>query len=186
MVKVAITGGIGSGKSYVCRLLEKRGLRIYDCDSAAKRIMASCGAIQSELKKTVGENVFVDGKLVKSVLADYLLKSDDNAKRINNIVHPAVAEDFVGSGYEWMECAILFSSGFDRLVDKVVCVTAPVNVRIERIMNRDGISRQNALDWIAKQMPQDEIVALSDFEIKNDGHGNLESQIDNILALLHV
>ena len=120
------------------------------------------------------------------MLADYLLKSDDNAKRINNIVHPAVAEDFVGSGYEWMECAILFSSGFDRLVDKVVCVTAPVNVRIERIMNRDGISRQNALDWIAKQMPQDEIVALSDFEIKNDGHGNLESQIDNILASLHV
>ncbi len=83
-----------------------------------------------------------------------------------------------------MECAILFSSGFNKLVDKVICVTAPLEVRIDRIMRRDGISRQKAMEWISLQMSQDEIVALSDYEIVNDGIMGLEAQIDSILASL--
>ena len=140
MVKVAVTGGIGSGKSYVCKLLEMRGISIYDCDKAAKHIMASSEDIQSELKRVVGSDVFSDGKLNKAKLASFLLKTESNTLKINNIIHPAVAEDFIKSGYGWMECAILFSSGFNRLVDKVICVVAPIDVRIGRIMMRDGIS----------------------------------------------
>lgn len=83
-----------------------------------------------------------------------------------------------------MECAILFSSGFNKLVDKVICVTAPLEVRIDRIMRRDGISRQKAMEWISLQMSQDEMVALSDYEIVNDGIMGLEAQIDSILASL--
>ena len=132
----------------------------------------------------VGNYVIVDGRVNKPVLAEYLLKNESNAQRINQIVHPAVAEDFVSSGYSWMECALLFSSGFNKLVDKVICVTAPLDVRIDRIMQRDGISREKAWEWIECQMPQDEVKALSDYEIVNDESEDLDMQISSILASL--
>ena len=182
MVKVAVTGGIGSGKSYVCRLIERRGIHVYDCDSAAKRIMASSDEIKAALCRVVGEDVLSEGRIDKAVLASYLLKSEKNAQQINRIVHPAVAEDFISSGYSWMECAILFSSGFDKLVDKVVCVTAPLEVRVDRIVRRDNISRDNALEWIGRQMPQEEVKTLSDYELVNDGVMDVDIQIDKILA----
>ncbi len=182
MVKVAVTGGIGSGKSYVCRLIERRGIHVYDCDSAAKRIMASSDEIKAALCRVVGDDVLPEGRIDKAVLASYLLKSEKNAQQINRIVHPAVAEDFISSGYSWMECAILFSSGFDKLVDKVVCVTAPLEVRVDRIVRRDNISRDNALEWIGRQMPQEEVKTLSDYEIVNDGVMDVDIQIDKILA----
>ena len=185
MVKVAVTGGIGSGKSYVGKLLEMRGISIYDCDKAAKHIMASSEDIQSELKRVVGSDVFSDGKLNKAKLASFLLKTESNTLKINNIIHPAVAEDFIKSGYGWMECAILFSSGFNRLVDKVICVVAPIDVRIGRIMMRDGISRDKAIEWINKQMPQDEVMSLSDYVIENDGKKDLDRQINEILVSLN-
>lgn len=182
MVKVAVTGGIGSGKSYVCRLIERRGIHVYDCDSAAKRIMASSDEIKAALCRVVGDDVLSEGRIDKVVLASYLLKSEKNAQQINRIVHPAVAEDFISSGYSWMECAILFSSGFDKLVDKVVCVTAPLEVRVDRIIRRDNISRDNALEWIGRQMPQEKVKTLSDYEIVNDGVMDVDIQIDKILA----
>ncbi len=182
MVKVAVTGGIGSGKSYVCRLIERRGIHVYDCDSAAKRIMASSDEIKAALCRVVGDDVLSEGRIDKAVLASYLLKSEKNAQQINRIVHPAVAEDFISSGYSWMECAILFSSGFDKLVDKVVCVTAPLEVRVDRIVRRDNISRDNALEWIGRQMPQEEVKTLSDYELVNDGVMDVDIQIDKILA----
>lgn len=182
MVKVAVTGGIGSGKSYVCRLIERRGIHVYDCDSAAKRIMASSDEIKAALCRVVGDDVLSEGRIDKAVLASYLLKSEKNAQQINRIVHPAVAEDFISSGYSWMECAILFSSGFDKLVDKVVCVTAPLEVRVDRIVRRDNISRDNALEWIVRQMPQEKVKTLSDYEIVNDGVLDVDIQIDKILA----
>lgn len=184
MVKVAVTGGIGCGKSYVCKLLGERDIRVYDCDRAAKRIMASSLKIQDELRKLVGDSVYSDGVLNKAVLAAFLLKSEDNTTAVNKIVHPAVADDFVKSGDKWMECAILFSSGFDKLVDKVICVTAPLEVRVERIIQRDGITREKALEWIDKQQPQEQMVLLSDYEIINDGEADLEEQIDSVLKSL--
>lgn len=185
MVKVAVTGGIGSGKSYVCRLIERHGISVYDCDSAAKRIMASSDKIKAELCNVVGDNVLSEGRIDKAVLASYLLKSEENAQRINSIVHPAVAKDFISSGYLWMECAILFSSGFDKLVDKVICITAPLEVRIDRIVRRDNISRRCALEWIGRQTLQEEVKALSDYEIVNDGVMDIGIQIDNILASIN-
>ena len=184
MVKVAVTGGIGCGKSYVCKLLGERDIRVYDCDRAAKRIMASSLKIQDELRKLVGDSVYSDGVLNKAVLAAFLLKNEENTAAVNKIVHPAVAEDFVKSGDKWMECAILFSSGFDKLVDKVICVTAPLEVRVERIIQRDGITREKALEWMDKQQPQEQMVSLSDYEIINDGKADLEEQIDSVLTSL--
>lgn len=185
MLRTAITGGIGSGKSFVCRMLEQRGIRIYDCDRAAKRIMVSSKAVKDAITAHVGPEAYMDGRLNKAVMAKYLLASDENARRINSIVHPAVADDFMSSGFQWMECAILFSSGFNRYVDRVVCVTAPREVRIQRIMLRDGITREKAEEWIDCQMPQEEVVKRSGFVIENDGSRELEPQIDNIIKMLN-
>lgn len=111
-MKIAITGGIGSGKSYVCRLLEQRGIAVYDCDAAAKRLMRTSTTLQQQLKTLVGDAVYsADGVLQKPVLAEFLLASEANKLAINDIVHPAVATDFATSGQQWLESAILFESG---------------------------------------------------------------------------
>lgn len=182
-MKIAITGGIGSGKSFVCRHLEQRGIRVYDCDREAKRLMRESPAIRDALMDLVGGNAYQEGELNKPVLAKFLLQSEDNKQAVNAVVHPAVAHDFEMSGISWLESAILFDSGFDRRThfDCVVCVTAPLETRVQRVMNRDGISREQALQWIAKQLPQQEMVARSDFEIVNDGQRDIDQQLDQII-----
>ena len=183
MTLTAITGGIGSGKSHVCRLLAKRGIRVYDCDAAAKRLMGDDDHLRQQLTDLVGEGVYINKVLQKPVLAKFLLASEANKQAVNAVVHPAVARDFMRSGRQWLESAILFDSGFDRRVpfDRIVCVTAPIDVRVERIMRRDNISREKATEWIACQMPQDEMARRSDFVITNDGEEDLEKQIDKLL-----
>ena len=112
-MKIAITGGIGSGKSYVCQLLTQHGISIYDCDSAAKRLMRTSPVLRQQLTKLIGPDTYdAEGQLNKAEVARFLLLSEQNAQAINAIVHPAVAQDFKESGYQWMECAILYESGF--------------------------------------------------------------------------
>lgn len=187
-MKIAITGGIGSGKSYVCRILEKHGIRVYDCDAVAKRLMRQDADLQVGLKKLVGEEVYsADGILQKPVLAQFILTSEANKQAVNDVVHPAVARDFEQSDCEWMESAILFDSGFNRRshFDKVVCVSAPVAVRLQRIMQRDHISQEKAQQWIDAVMPQEELIARSDYEIVNDGVREVETQVVHLLNLLN-
>lgn len=181
----AITGGIGSGKSYVCRILESRGISVYDCDAAAKRLMRTSEKLQQELRQLVGQDVYTsDGQLQKRVLADFLLTSEANKLALNDVIHPAVAEDFLSSGMTWLESAILFESGFDRRIrfDRVVCVSAPRDVRIQRIMRRDNISAAKAAEWIDTQMAQEEVERRSHFVIVNDGKSDIEQQVDNMLS----
>lgn len=164
---IAITGGIGSGKSYICRMLAKHGIEVYDCDARAKQLMLSSPRLQLALNELVGEKVFDEGGFHKAILATFLLKSARNKQAVNDVVHPFVAEDFKKSGLKWLESAILFESNFHQRIhiDKVVCVSAPIETRTERVMRRDGIPRQKAREWIEKQMPQEEIIARSDFNI---------------------
>jgi dephospho-CoA kinase len=119
--------------------------------------------------------------LNKKKVAEFLLVSEDNAKAIDAIVHPAVFRDFEASGMKWMESAILYESGAFRLVDKTIVVTAPEEVRIQRVMQRDGISREKVLEWMARQLPQEEVRRRSDFEIVNDGEADIEQQLNKIL-----
>lgn len=187
-MKIAITGGIGSGKSYVCRILEKHGIRVYDCDARAKRLMRQDADLQAGLKKLVGEEVYsADGILQKPVLAQFILTGEANKQAVNDVVHPAVARDFEQSDCEWMESAILFDSGFNRRThfDKVVCVSAPVAVRLQRIMQRDHISQEKAQQWIDAVMSQEELIARSDYEIVNDGVRDVEAQVVHLLNLLN-
>lgn len=181
----AITGGIGSGKSYVCRILESRGISVYDCDAAAKRLMRTSEKLQQELRQLVGQDVYTsDGQLQKSVLADFLLTSEANKQALNDVIHPAVAEDFQSSGMTWLESAILFESGFDRRIrfDRIVCVSASRDVRIQRIMRRDNITAEKAAEWIDTQMAQEEVERRSHFVIVNDGKSDIEQQVDNMLS----
>ena len=183
-MKIAITGGIGSGKSFVCRELQRRGIDVYDCDAAAKRLMRSDVELQQRLRRLVGEDVYsADVTLQKPVLARFLLASEANKLAVNDVVHPAVARDFEQSSFDWLESAILFESGFIHRThfDKVVCVTAPEQVRVERVMARDHIDRSRALAWIHAQMPQQDIVSRSDYEIVNDGPSDVAEQVERLL-----
>ena len=186
---IAITGGIGSGKSYVCRLIEKRGISIYDCDAAAKRLMRTSASLRRQLQELIPGSIPPTpsaGALDKAVIAQFLLESEANARALNDIVHPAVALDFVQSGQQWLESAILFQSGFHYRVSfsHVIAVTAPAELRLQRVMARDDISRDKALEWMARQWPQEETLKLADYEIVNDGLQPLLPQIDAILSSL--
>lgn len=182
-MKIAITGGIGAGKSHVCSFLKTKGIDVYDCDSAAKRLMANSASIRQELFDLIGTDIYKGGMLQKALLAEYLLQSEANKQAVNDIVHPAVAADFISSGLCWLESAILFDSGFYKRVsfDRVICVTAPLDVRVARIMARDHINRSKALEWVHRQMPQERMLELSDIEIVNDGVHNVENQVYNII-----
>jgi len=181
-MKIGITGGIGSGKSYVCQRLLKRGYQVYDCDRAAKRLMVSSPTIKENLTALIGPETYNQyGQINKSVIAQFLLASEDNAKAIDDIIHPAVFHDFLESGLNWMESAILYESGIYRLVDRVIVVTAPEEIRIQRVMSRDHISREKVLEWMGKQWPQEEIRRRADFEIVNDGNSDIEQQLNIII-----
>ena len=138
------------------------------------------------LRQLVGDHLYADGHLQKQVLAAYLLASDENKQRINALVHPAVACDFEQSGNQWLESAIFFESGFDARVkvDKVVCVTAPLEVRIQRVMQRDALDRGKALEWIECQWPQQRVRAMSHFEIVNDGVKDVDQQLNELFIQL--
>lgn len=181
-MRTGITGGIGSGKSYVCRLLNQRGITVYDCDSAAKRLMRTSEALRRQLEQLIGPEAYdADGQLNKAVVARFLLASEANAKALDSVVHPAVFQDLEESGCEWVESAILYESGLDQRVDRVVVVTAPKEIRLQRVMQRDGISREKALEWMARQYAQEEVIRRADFEIVNDGTADLDCQIDLLL-----
>lgn len=182
-MKIAVTGGIGSGKSYFCQLLREKGIEVYDCDNAAKRLMATDLRLQEELRALVGEEVYKGNVLQKRILASFLLQSERNKQQVNGVVHPAVARDFLESGLNWLESAILFESGFDHRVhfDFVVAVTAPRTVRMNRIMTRDNISAEKAGEWIDCQMPSEEQEARADAVITNDGIADLNIQTELLL-----
>ena len=193
-MKTGITGGIGSGKSYVCRLLQKRGYEVYDCDNAAKRMIRTSPEIRRELTDLIGPDTYFeegggrkDKKYIlnKKAVAEFLLASEENAHAIDRIVHPAVFQDFIESGMEWMESAIIFESGIYRLVDRIIVVTAPEEVRIQRVMQRDGISREKVLEWMGRQLPQDIVRERADYEIVNDGEADLNRQLDSLLEIIN-
>lgn len=188
-MRTGITGGIGTGKSYICKLLAMRGIEVYDCDAAAKRLIRTSDDIRRQLTALIGPDAYepaesdMGHRLNKAVVAQFLLKSETNAKAIDAIIHPAVFRDFEDSGMCWMESAILFESGISRLVDRVVVVTAPEELRIQRVMQRDGITREKVLQWMQRQLPQDEVRRRADYEIINDGIADIEQQLNKLLSL---
>ncbi len=192
-IKIGITGGIGSGKSYVCRLLETRGIPFFSCDDTARREMTANESLRSELRRLVSPHVYCsDGSLNKPIVRGFLQSSPDNAARLDEVVHPYVRKRW----QEWasaqdseivaMECALLFEAQFDNEVDSTVLVSAACDVRVSRVMKRDGVDAETVKRWMEMQMPEEEKRKRADFIILNDGTQDLGRQIDNVLnEILH-
>lgn len=192
-VRLGITGGIGSGKSYVAQMLQARwDVPVYDCDSEAKRLTAESDDIRTALTQLVGDHLWQQGQMQKPVLAAYLFASPEHAAQVNAIIHPAVRRDFL----RWadahsrfsvvaIESAILCESGFHTLVDSILLVDAPLEVRLQRAMLRDGASRQQVMARMARQ-DSAQARQLARFTVTNDGGGDqpLQTCLESIVTQL--
>lgn len=184
MKHYCITGGIGAGKSFVCDIMRRQGIRIYDCDKGARHLINTSGDIHDRLVRLIGPETYVDGRYNTAAVTKFLLKSEENKQAINAIVHPAVIDDFYASGMQWMECAIIHEAHLEQYVDKIIAVTAPREVRISRIMQRDGISYDRAAQWVDGQADQNDVAHRADYVIVNDGKTDLQEQINKIIRKL--
>ncbi len=191
MIKIAVTGGIGSGKSYISHLLGNMHIPVYNADNEAKRLTVSDAGIRGELIALLGEEVYKDGLLNKPLLASYLFSDPAHVLQINSIIHPRVRKDFT----VWverqekceivgMESAILYEAGFQDTVDAVIMVYAPVELRIQRAMYRDGASEEQVRARIAAQMDDEEKRRRADFTVVNDGVQLLIPQLNRIVEQL--
>lgn len=194
MIKVAICGGIGSGKSTVCEMFAKRGAAIYDSDSRAKLLMNSSAELRSQIIANFGDNCYLGEELNRSYLAEQVFASQDKLQKLNSIVHPAVRADFIRWAEEQegeyciIESAILYESNFNELADVVVAVLAPKPLRIQRAMQRDGVTREMVEARINAQMSDDELMQRSDYAIVNINLEDVEKDVAELayrLKMLH-
>lgn len=189
-LRLGITGGIGSGKSYVCRELEALGVPVFYCDNEAKRLIRTDRPLQEALTALVGKDLYADGCLQKPVMAAYLCRGRDYAARVDALVHPRVADSFrswchrTDAPLLGMECALLFESGFDRLVDETLLIAAPEDVRLDRVIRRDGVSEEKARAWMALQMPEAEKARRARHQLLNDGATPIGPQLQALLEKL--
>lgn len=186
MYKVGITGGIGSGKSTVCRMLARRGVSIYEADSEAKRLMASSESLRSDIISLFGEEAYSGGALNRAYLAERVFCDTEALARLNGVVHPAVMRDFGAwadmqdGDYVVLESAILFEAGLEGEVDATVAVMSPVELRLERAMRRDGASRERIEERMRNQLSDDERCARSKFAIVNILLEDLEEDVEQL------
>lgn len=190
-IKIGLTGGIGSGKSVVSRLLKAMGIPVYISDIETRRLMVTDEGIRLGLTSLLGDDVYVDGCLNKPLLASYLFDSEENAARINGIVHPRVKNDFRHWCCEHsdlslvgMESAILLEAGFRQEVDVVVMIYAPLEVRICRAVSRDVSSREQIERRIRCQMDDEKKRIQADYVIVNDGISPLIPQVLTLISSL--
>ena len=187
MMKVGVTGGIGSGKSTVCRLFAQKGIAVYDSDAAAKRLMQEDGALRRQLAGRFGEGTFRDGQLDRAYLAGIVFADPQALADLNALVHPVVMRDFDAwaarqeGSYVILESALLFDAGFDACVDRTVAVLAPEALRIERTCRRDGRTPGEVRLRIAAQTDDDTLSAKADYTLVNI----LESDLEPAVAELH-
>ena len=193
MKLVAITGGIGCGKSVVARMVRVMGYKVYDCDSRAKALMTDSPAVRQQLEQAFGKDTFLsDGTLNRQHLSAVAFADADALARLNSIVHPATANDMLqwaqeqstqGARVAFVETALLRTAGLDRVVDQVWHVTAPAQERITRVMARSGLTAQQVEDRIKAQIDEDRI-ADGESVINNDGDTALTPQVMHLLSEL--
>ncbi|MCB9196926.1 MAG: dephospho-CoA kinase [Flavobacteriales bacterium] len=189
-VRIGLTGGIGSGKSTVARIFESFGVPVYYADTEAKRLMHE-SPIRQQIIGRFGEESYVNGDLNRSYLAKKVFKDPKALQDLNNIVHPIVGKDYA----EWClrqtenivvkEAAILIESGAIDSVDKVVVVTAPEEIRIDRVMKRDGVAEDEVRARMKNQIKEEDRLKYADFIVLNDGNNHLIEQVKRILISLN-
>jgi dephospho-CoA kinase len=188
MLKVGVTGNIGGGKTTVSKLFEILGIPVFYADDAAKKIMTEDSLLVSGLKSAFGEEAyFKDGSLNRKHIAGIVFNDEQELARLNALVHPAVFRAFGNwvarlndAPYVMKEAALLFESDSYQMCDKTIMVTAPLELRIKRVVKRDGFTRAEILARDARQFTEEKKIALADFVIKND---DTELVIPQVLKL---
>lgn len=174
MLKIGLTGGIGSGKTTVAQVFEQLGVPVFYADLEAKKYMQSDVVLIKQLKVNFGNDIYVDGKLQKDRLASIIFNNDSALHTINRLVHPVVQKEFKdwyltqNTSYVLKESAILFESGSDKELDQIICVSAHNKIRIQRIKQRDKVTELKVLERMSKQWEQSRKIMLADFHIVND------------------
>lgn len=176
MYKVGVTGGIGSGKSIICKVFQNLGIPVYEADIAARRLMGEDESIRTGLVTYFGRVVFQDAQLNRKYLAERIFSDQDARAFVNSLVHPAVRADFAGWVQKWdrttpyviEEAALLFETGAWKELDYNILIDAAVETRIERIIRRDGLDRSDVLARIASQLDPGKGREYADFIIRND------------------
>lgn len=184
-MKVGITGGIGSGKTTVCKIFETLGIPVYYADMRAKWLMAQDPALVASIKELLGLKAYrEDGSLDRAYIAQEVFGNATKLQQLNQLVHPAVAEDGErwheaqkGVPYTLKEAALLFESGSYLAMDKMITVFAPEELRIQRVVARDHSSPEAVRARMAQQMPEEEKVRRADYVIHNDGQQPLIPQV---------
>jgi dephospho-CoA kinase len=190
MLKIGITGGIGAGKSTVCRLFEGLQIPVYYADDRAKWLMQHDEELVDKLKTAFGEDIYTqDGSLDRPKLANIVFNNPEALKTLNSITHPEVLEDgerwqrmqkLNGAIYTLKEAALLYESGSNEYLDKIIVVAADQESRIERVMQRDNCSREQVLARLNKQMPQADKVKLADWVIYNNDNDDIMAAVQKI------
>lgn len=184
MFKVGITGGIGSGKSLVCSVLEKFGIPVYYADKEARRLMNTSPGLRMAIQDVFGKEIYRSGELDRQEMGRRVFGEPELLQKLNHLVHPVVKEDFILWSETWEqapyvieEAAILFESGASAHMDLSVLVYAPVALRIARVMKRDGLSRSEIEMRINTQMDEEKKKELADWVLLNDEENLLLPQI---------
>lgn len=184
-LQIGITGGIGSGKSTVCRIFQVLGVSVYDADSRAKSLIATDGILISQIKKEFGVLSFrADGSIDREYLARTVFSDQKKLEKLNGLIHPRVAEDYnqwvANNRHEYIlkEAALLFEAGSNRFLDKIVVVHAPTELRIRRVLQRDSHrTRQQVEEIMNNQMDEEEKMRRADFVVMNDETSLLTPQV---------
>ena len=188
---IAVTGGIGSGKTTISNLLRERNYPVYDTDAAGRKLQDEDAQVRAKIIALFGEKAYTGHTLNRAFVAAQVFGNSALLSALNAIVHPAVVADFKTwkAGFDsqqllFMECAVLFEAGFENLVDKILVVTAPEEMRIERVMRRDGLTREQILSRMAHQVSEKDKISKADFVINTDGFTLPEEQLQNLLIIL--
>jgi dephospho-CoA kinase len=188
MMKIGITGSIGSGKTTVCKAFEALGVPVYYADNRAIEILEQNRKVISAVKKLFGKNIYdTKGRLKRKEVAQIVFSNKQKLKQYNALVHPVVLKNFErwakkqkNVSYILKEAALLFEAGADKELDFVICVTAPEKLRIQRVMHRDGVKKADVLKRMKNQMSQKEKLSRSLLQIRNDGKTSLTKQVYDI------
>ena len=190
MKKIGLTGGIGVGKTFVSEIFHKMGYSVFLADLHAKKCIHESDDLKKEIKKKFGNEIYQKGVLQKNRLADIVFNDTKKLQELNNLVHPFVQKYFEAwcknqqSKFVIKEAAILFESEAHKGLDGVICVSAPFQKRIERVMKRDNCTKEDVIKRIENQMPQEKKEKLSDFVILNNDKKELLPQIISICRKL--
>jgi dephospho-CoA kinase len=189
---IGLTGGIGSGKTTIANYFQEMGVPVYIADDGAKRVMQS-EAITEQIKSVFGESLFENNILNRTKLAEIVFNDKSKLEQLNSIVHPAVKKDFEvwllrhkNSAYVIYEVAILFESGRYKDCDLIITVTAPEEVRIERVLKRDNTTREQVLSRMRMQWNDENRISRSNFVINNDNLKNAKEEVVKILKILDI